>query len=104
LTMEGIDPSKRLSDLRRELPKPAFLVSPEELLDSRQYSYFITEHRDFDGLPDDVKSCTKVRIKGKNGHRACTVFTVEKVTTESLYGNLCGLNGNLGLGLRGYMK
>ncbi len=61
--------------------KPAFLISPEELLDSRQYSYFITRDRDFDGLPDDVKSCTKVHIKGKIGHRACTVFTIENTST-----------------------
>jgi len=81
--------------------KPAFATSPEELLDSRQYSYFITEDRDFDGLPDDVKSCTKVRIKGKIGHRACTVFTIENVGTEPLHGELFSVNGNSGTGCGG---
>jgi 4-amino-4-deoxy-L-arabinose transferase-like glycosyltransferase len=84
-----------------EPPTPAFLISPEELLDSRQYSYFIAEKPDFDTLPADVKRRTKVRFQGKIGHKDCTVFTVEKVTTESLYGNLCSLNGSFGIGCGG---
>ncbi len=87
-----------------EPPKPAFAASPEELMDSRQYSYFITEQHDFDGLPDDVKSRTKVRIEGKIGHRACIVFTIENTGTEPLHGDLCSLNGNFGIGLRGYIE
>jgi len=81
--------------------KPAFVTSPEELLDSRQYSYFITGDRDFDGLPDDVKSSTKVRIKGKIGHRACTVFTIENAGTEPSHGELFSVNGNSGTGCGG---
>jgi len=84
--------------------KPAFATAPEELLDFRQYSYFITKDRDFDGLPDDVKSYTKVRIKGTIGHEDCTVFTIENTGTEPLHGDLCSLNGNFGIGLRGYIK
>jgi len=84
--------------------KPTFATSPEELLDFCKYSYFITETRDYVGLPDDVKSCTKVRIKGKIGHRACTVFTIENAGTEPLHGDLCSLDGSFGIGLRGYVK
>ncbi len=102
--MEAIDSSPKTSELRREPPKPAFLISPEELLDSRQYSYFIAEKPDFDTLPADVKQRTKVRFQGKIGHKDCTVFTVEKVTTESLYGNLCSLNSSFGIGCGGHTQ
>src|SRR4030042_4640 len=84
--------------------KPAFATAPEELLDFRQYSYFITKDGDFDALPDDVKNYAKVRIEGKIGHIACTVFTIENTGTEPLHGDLCSLNGNFGIDLRGYIE
>lgn len=84
--------------------KPGFLTSPEELLKSRPYLYFITKDRDFYCLPDDVKSCTKVHFKGKIGHRGCTVFTIENTGTKPLDGGLHSLDGSLGIALHGYMK
>jgi len=81
--------------------KPAFLMSPEELLNSRQCSYFIAEQRDFASLPESVKNCTRVQFTGKIGHRACTVFTIENTGTEPLHGELFSVDGNSGTGCGG---